>query len=352
MNQADLTLLDQAIHNQLLLSRFIAGEQGKVYALILEMQKELRGKFLDGDLTDFSRARVKALLKQCDEIIVQGYNSIQGQLDLQDIGQYAAETTAQSFTAIGLEASLPTVAVMKALVNGSVIEGSAAKLWWEKQSTDLQFKFANAVRQGIAQGETMQQMITRVFGSKKLGTPGIGFPADLLRRQASALVHASVMSVCTDARIATFQANADIIDSLVWLATLDGHTCPTICGPRDLKRYDLMTLAPIGHSLPWGAGPGKIHFGCRCTPISKTKTFKELGADIPEPPTGTRASDEGQVSAGTDFESFLGRKDKAYIEDMMGPGRAEMYLKGKITLQDLTSGAGRPLTLEQLRGKK
>jgi hypothetical protein len=36
---------------------------------------------------------------------------------------------------------------------------------------------------------------------------------------------------------------------------------------------------------------------------------------------------------------------------VLGKGRAELYRAGTITLQDLTNGAGRPLTLAELTTK-
>lgn len=345
MNQADLSLLDSAIHQQLLLSRFVAGEQGKVYAVILQMQKELRLKLL-GDLTDFGKARVKALLKQCDEIIVQGYNSIQGQLDLQDIGQYAAETTVQSFTAIGLEASLPTVAVMKALVNGSVIEGAPSAAYWARQSADLQFKFASQVRQGIAQGETIMDIVRRVAGSPKLGIPGI---MDVSRRNAFALVHTSVMQVANDARLATFRANDDIVKGVRQLSTLDGHTSK-VCIAYSGGCWDLDGNPIMGTTLPFNGGTPR-HFSCRSVLVPITKSYRELGISMDELPPGTRASDLGQIPSDISFSDFLKMHDKNYADDLLGKGRAELWRKGTITLSDLLNFKGNPLTLKQLNAK-
>ena len=112
----DSYLADRVLTRQLYLMRFSAGEQKKVLAVLTQMQKELRLKLM-GDLTDFSRSRVNALLKQCNEIIAQGYNSIQGELDFSGLADHVAETTIQPLAAIGIEASLPTVEAMKALIN-------------------------------------------------------------------------------------------------------------------------------------------------------------------------------------------------------------------------------------------
>ncbi len=342
----DNYLADRALTRQLYLMRFSAGEQKKVLAVLVQMQKELRLKLLS-DLSDFSKARVKALLRECEAIIAQGYNSIQGELDFSDLADHVAQTTAGQFTAIGLEASLPTEAAMKSLVNGSIF-GAPSSAWWSRQSDDLQFKFGNAVRQGVAQGESMQDIIRRVFGSKRLGTQGIGFPAETLRRNASALVHSSVMQIAADARMAVFQANADILKGVRFLATLDSHTslrCIALSGAE----WDLAGN-PIKGNFPFQSPP--LHFNCRSLLTAITKSYAELGRpDIPEVPKGTRASDEGQIPADTTFTSFLGRKTVAEQNEMLGVGRADLWRKGTITLSDLLNFNGNPLTLRQLRDK-
>jgi hypothetical protein len=85
--------------------------------------------------------------------------------------------------------------------------------------------------------------------------------------------------------------------------------------------------------------------------VGITKTYRELGVDIDEVPTGTRASDEGQIRADITFAEFLKGKPAAYVDDLLGPGRADLWRKGKITLQQLVDGSGRELTLKELRGR-
>jgi len=339
----DSYLADRVLTRQLYLMRFSAGEQKKVLAVLTQMQKELRLKLM-GDLTDFSRSRVNALLKQCNEIIAQGYNSIQGELDFSGLADHVAETTIQPMTAIGLEASLPTVAAMKALINGSVIEGAPSNLWWKKQSEDLQFKFAAQVRQGVSQGETLMDIVRRVAGSKRLGTAGI---MEVARRNAFALVHTSVMQVAADARLATYRANSDIIKGVRHLSVLDGHTS-LVCVARSGAEWDL-NGNPIKGNFPFQSPP--LHFNCRSVLTPITLTYRELGIDRPELPVGTRASDEGQVRADITMAEWLKSKPKAYVDDLLGKGRSDLFLSGKITLPQLLDQSGRPLTLKELRGK-
>jgi len=341
MKNADLILQDATISHQISLLRFTAGEKKKVLAILAQLQKDLRLKLLS-DLTDFGRARVNKLLKECTAVIDQAYKGVQQKLDYTDLAKHEADVISKSFAAIGLDAALPTEAALKALVNGALIEGAPSAAWWAKQSDDLAFKFAAQVRQGIVANETVQQIVRRIVGSPRLGIPGI---METSRRGATALVHTSIQSVANDARLAAFRANSDVIKGVRFLATLDSHTSLT-CMAHSGAEWDLEGN-PLNTTLPFASPP--LHFNCRSVLVAITKTYREMGIDIPEAPPGTRASDLGQIPAGTTFEDFLGRHDAAYVDDLLGPGRAKLWRDGKITLQQLVGGDGRPLTLKQLK---
>jgi hypothetical protein len=338
----DLILQDDAISNQISLLRFTSGEQRRVIAIITQLQKDLRVKLL-GDLTDFGRARVNKLLRESTSIINSAYKAVQLELELDfpGLAKQQSDSVVSSFAGIGLGASLPTEAALKALVNESLIEGAPSAAWWAKQSDDTAFKFKAQVSQGIAGNETVQKIVRRIVGSPRLGTPGI---METSRRGAAALVHTSIQQVSNDARIATFKANGDIVKGVMQLSTLDSHTTK-ICIAYSGQSWDLKGNPIDGSTLPFNGGTPR-HFNCRSVLTPITKTYKELGIDIPEAPPGTRASDLGQVPATTTFESFLDRHNSEYMDDLLGPGRAKLYRDGKITLTQLVNQQGRPLTLK------
>jgi hypothetical protein len=285
------------------------------------------------------------LPKAPGQIKVKNMGAPQG-TDFPDLANHVAEATTRPLAAVGLEASIPTVATMKAVVNGSLIEGAKSADWWAKQSNDLAFKFAAQVRQGIAQNETMTQIVRRVAGSEKLGIPGIFEGA---RQNAFALVHTSVMQVAADARLATYKANGDIIKGVRQLSTMDGHTTPT-CVAYSGAEWDLEGNPINGTTLPFNGGPPR-HWGCRSVLTSITKTFKELGIKgLPElPDTGERASDLGPIDRKTTMDQFLKMHDQDWQDKMLGKGKAQLWRDGKITLSQLVSGSGRELTLEELK---
>jgi hypothetical protein len=266
-------------------------------------------------------------------------------IDYAGLAKTEADFTAKTFTSIGLDASLPSEATLKALVNGSLIEGAPSAKWWAKQSDDLAFKFSNQVRQGVAQNETMQQIVRRITGSKRLGIPGI---MDKTRREAFTLVHNSVMQVSNDARMATFQENSDVVKGMRHLSTFDSNTSPK-CIAYSGAEWDINGKPINGNTLPFEGGCPR-HWGCRSTTVPITKTFRELGIDVDEP-KGTRASDLGQIPSDLSFDDFLKRHSTEYADDLLGPGKAQLWRDGKITLTDLMGQHGRPMTLDQLKAK-
>jgi len=266
-------------------------------------------------------------------------------IDYAGLARAEADFTAKTFTSIGLDASLPSEATLKALVNGSLIEGHTISKYWDAQTDRMKFLFTGQVRQGIAQGETTTQIVRRIVGSKKLGIPGI---MDKSRREAFSLVHTSIMQVSNDARMATFKENSDVVKGMRQLSTFDSKTSE-ICMSYSGAEWDLDGNPINGNTLPFNGGTPR-HWNCRSVITPITLTFRELGIDAPEP-KGTRASDLGQIPSDTTFDEFLKRHDDAYVDDLLGPGKANLWREKKITLTDLMGQSGRPLTIDQLKAK-
>jgi len=342
MKKADLIIADEILSHQISLMRFSAGEKQKVFQIFLQMQAELKAKLQNG-FTSFERARIAKLLAECTKIINGFYDGIQSQFDFSGLAKAEAEASSKAMAVIGVDVSVPSASVLKAMVSDTLLQGAPLSAWWNKQAEDTAFKFSAQVRQGVAQGETLQQIITRIVGSQKHGTVGI---MEVSRRNASTLVHDSIMQIANDAKLAVYRENSDVVKGVHWLATFDSHVCAT-CAALNGAEWDLEGNPINGTGFKFQAPPLHPNDRCVLTPI--TKTYKELGIDIPEMDVSTRASDLGQIKADTSFNSFLKRHDSAYADKLLGKGKAELWRSGKITLTDLISQNGRPLTLKQLQ---
>jgi SPP1 gp7 family putative phage head morphogenesis protein len=342
MKKADLIIADEILSRQISLMRFTAGEKKKVFQIFLQMQDELKAKLQNG-FTSFERARITKLLAECTKIINGFYDGVQSQFDFSGLAKAEAEASSKAMAVIGVDVSVPSASVLKAMVSDTLLQGAPLSAWWNKQAEDTAFKFSAQVRQGVAQGETLQQIITRIVGSQKHGTVGI---MEVSRRNASTLVHDSIMQIANDAKLAVYRENSDVVKGVHWLATFDSHVCAT-CAALNGAEWDLEGNPINDTKFQFQAPPLHPNDRCVLTPI--TKTYRELGIDIPEMETGTRASDLGQIKADTSFSSFLKRHDAAYADNLLGKGKAELWRSGKITLTDLISQNGRELTLKQLQ---
>lgn len=120
------------------------------------------------------------------------------------------------------------------------------------------------------------------------------------------------------------------------------------CMALDGQAWNLDGEKLKGTKVEFTAAP--LHMGCRCVLSPIPKTFKEIGLNIPEPDdTGQRASKDGPVPGDMTFQAFLSRQSPAFVENVLGKRRAELFLAGKLTVRDLVSGTGRELTLDELK---
>lgn len=342
MTQLSKILYDAQIELGLDLERVSASARGDVLRLLKVLEKELIGKVSAG-VTDWQKARIAKLLSETKAAIQSAYDTAQGvALDTTTtVAQVSATATAESLSlSLGgaIKGVLPTSAYLETVAGSAIVQGATQADWWARQGQDTAWRFSSAVRQGLVQGETTQQIVQRVRQVM-----------DGSRRNAEALVRTSVQTVAAQTREKTFDANADIMASVEWVAALDARVCLE-CAALDGKRWDYETKKPIGHSIPYKIPA--IHFGDRCMVVPVTKTFRELGIDIDidEVADGTRVSMTGQVSDKT-FGDWLKRQPADRVEDILGKGRADLYQRGVITFNQLVDGNGSPLTLKRLREK-
>lgn len=336
-------IFDELLTDALEILQLSASEREKVLAIIAKMQRKLVSILNEQELSSSKRRQINQVLANANVTINKYYAEISEAIDVPTLALYSAEGTSYALElALGVEAAnLPREFYFKSLAKNLIIQGAPQADWWRGQSADTAFKFAAQVRQGLAASETNQQIIRRIVGTE--GQPGV---MDTVKRNAASLVQTSVQSVANDARRETFKANSNLIKGLRQVSTLDSHTSIT-CRAYSGAEWDLDYNPINGNDLPFNGGCPR-HFNCRSLEVPITKTFRELGVDIDEPRGTTRASDEGQIPIDTTMEGFLKRKGKAYQDEALGKGRAELWRSGKITLRDLVNNLGRPKTLSEL----
>ncbi len=343
-----LELQDAIIKHALDLQRLSANEEAEALAIIREMEDELRRLLATASLTDAKKREVEAIIKEAEAIIAKHYDDVAGAADIRGITVVVAEKTVDVLRDILPAVAMPSAERLASLSRDILIDGAPASAWWARQSEDTAFKFAREVREGVLLGEAQERIVSRIIG--RGDEPGI---LDTARRNVRTLVHSSVMTAANRARLETYRKNMASGDTLYWLATLDGHVCP-VCMALDGSQWDRDGNPVKGNKIAWNGGP-PAHFGCRCTLSLRpgaSKLRELVGDDAIDAVLNApgRASKGGPTSA-TSMQEFLKRQSPEFIEEMLGKGRAELFLEGRITVKDLVSGTGRELSLAELRAR-
>ncbi len=231
--------------------RFAAGLRRRVLELLLALEADLIAQLRALDPTEpvvreFREARLERLLEQTRASIAEGYAAVNGEVldDLAEVAEIAAVGAAAAVNEV-VGVSVMTVALAperaRALVDETMIEGAPSADWWAKQAGDAVFRFRAAVQMGYAQGETVEQIVRRVKGTRAAGyRDGV---MEVTRRNATSLVHTSVQAVSNSARLEVFRASRDVLSGVQQLSTLDSRTCVL---------FDVKVRMPDGTTVPMG----------------------------------------------------------------------------------------------------
>ena len=351
----------EAVRHRLFLSRYGQGQARKMMAVLkrmnLDVSIRLAAALEDSNVnaSNYTVQRLTRIKKAIQPTIDALYRQVWGQLaaDLQEFAKgeliYQVNTLANILPRVVLDfhpvKEIP-YSQLWAAANSRPFQGVLLQDVPRALGADLVNKIGNAVQMGILQGETYDQITRRVRGSAASGyNDGLMGNAE---RSLATITRSAVSHVAAEARDQIGDANAAIIKCEKWLSTLDSHTSK-LCIVRDQLLYDRKTKAPIGHKVPYGAGPGRLHFNCRSTSVYELKGWDELGIPGFKIKGGTRASMNGQVSDSMNFGTWVKGQSMATLTDVFGVERAQLIRDGKIEPPQLFSDKGEYLTLAQLR---
>lgn len=352
----DSLIAERAIAHGINLLRFSAGVQKRVLAILERMSMELTMRVLDDKLSSRNRARLETLLQDANEIIERYHADVSGLASNKLAG--LARTEAKAFEhamksagrqlGVQLGVAMPSMNMLEAMSGDVLIAKATSRDWWAQRSRVHVWRFAGEVRQGMAQGETNEQIVSRVVGSPKKNLPGV---MDIARVDARRLVHNSVQTVANIARDMTFQQNRDILAGIQQVSTLDGRTtdiCLAYSGAKWDMDYQPMDGTTLPYNNPDGTPGCPRHWNCRSVMVPVTKSYADMGIDLGEWEGGTRASTGGQVDANMTMDQWLATRTPAQLDEQLGKGRAALYKRGVITLQQLLDVSGNPLSLAEL----
>lgn len=291
--------------------------------------------------------RLEILIAAMHEIASGGIQESRRRLEanLAEIGQSEAEWQVgviQQSVPVQLEMVLPAAALIRQAILERPFDGMPLSGWFDALEQSTQRNLERAIRQGIVEGEALQRIVQRVRGTRANGfADGV---LSTTTRQAQAIARTAIIHANTQARMETLQANADIVKSVMWTATLDSRSCP-ICAARDGKTY------------PLNSGPRPpAHVSCRCSMAPVLKSWRALGIDADEMESGTRASMNGQVPGDITYGEWLRSRvragDMEIVEEALGATRAKLFAAGGLKVEQFTDRRGRVLTLKELRQRE
>jgi len=263
------------------------------------------------------------------------------QEELDDLAKIEASYTVSSLNAIaGVEIMkrIPSDKALENIYKTTLLQGATIGEYYKSLEKSMQNDLDKAIKLGVSIGEDNYTLSKRVEN-----TLGVS------KRHAETITITSANTVANQARMMTYEDNDDVIKKWEYLAVLDQRTSD-FCKAYSRKTWTT-DKKPIGHSFPFREPPHQTHWRCRSTVLPVLKSFRELGIDIDEIPKGTQSSLDGQVSSDLSFNSWLKTKNKTFINDLLGKGRADMFLDGKITMSNLINQRGRTLSLKELKEK-
>lgn len=342
MPTANEEILDATIRHTVWLERLKSGEVKRIVALLNKADNDLVNQITARlakiekrgyDLGPATTERLKKLLAEIREQRKAAYAaaydlSQDGMLDFAKYeADYQASLIETAGTSVGVDLAIvqPTVAQLKAVVSSQPFQGRILKDWFSDLSTTSAARVSDAVKIGITEGQTIDQIVRRIRGTKAKGFADGILAID--RRNAESVVRTAVAHVANRAKETMFEENTDIIEGVKWVAVIDGRTTPQ-CRAND------------GKIFPVGKGPRPpLHFGCRSV------TIAYLG---PTKIKGTRASAIGPVPDDMTYGEWLKKQSASIQDDILGKSKGKLFRNG-LPIDRFVDASGKEYTLKDLK---
>lgn len=340
MPTANIELRDSGIRHAFYLQRYTKTELAQVIATLDAAQAEIMEK-LRTTKGPWTLDWLERYRKELARMTADATAAMRGKLEagMRDQLDHELKIAGKELAGLPVRIANATVdpnVVWAAVVSLPADRGHTLGELIDSYDAGMQNLIVGELRRGIVEGETVDQVIRRLRGTKANNySDGL---LSITRAGAERIVRTGIMHTMNTAREELYRQNADLLKGVQYVATLDTGTC-IVCGELDGKVYPLQEARP--HP--------PMHPNCRCIYVPVTKSWEELGSKIKAGEVeGARASMDGQVPGKVSYEKWL-RDQPAHIQDgALGPGRAALFRQGK-PLADMVD-RGRPLTLKELRG--
>ena len=335
MESVNKILRDEMIKHQVGLLRLSSAITAKLVTLLNRTEDDILSQLS----TKLGNVRLNAVLAGVRDTLDAARSDQYEMLtkELTGLANYEpkfVKTLLQGQIPVKLNMTTPSTDMLASIVISKPFQGKLLKEWVEDLSDSRRKLIRDAVRMGMVEGQTVDQIAKRIRGTRALQyKDGL---MEINRRGAQAMVRTAVNHTATAARDLTYAKNQDVIKAVQWISTLDHRTTP-ICKALD------------GKTFPVDEGPRPpAHINCRSTIAPVVKSWRELGFDIDEAPESTRASFDGQVPESTTYNEWLKGQTPEFQDSILGPGRGELFRQGVPVDKFVDMESGRPFTLKEL----
>lgn len=243
---------------------------------------------------------------------------------------------------VGEKISLDGEKILKKAKKIPVVGGALVDELFDKIKDDARLRVEYAIRQGITDGWTNQQIVQRIKGKKALN-----YQDGILQQSRSDIervVRTSRSHVANTTYMDTYKAIG--FTHVKFVSTLDGRTSATC-----MHYSDRVYKIDEAHPRP------PLHYNCRSILVGVDADGKLQGerpfvADkrkVKDIPKSQREGKIGQVDANTTFKEWFNRQDKEFQREWLGEKRFKLFTKGGYSLEKFTDPIGRKYTLNELR---
>lgn len=347
MTTANEVLLNEQIAHQIDLQGYSNNVVRRILKLLNRVDVDLMAQITIAleklPPSQFNVTRLQAVLASVRSLNSEVYASISTELNSELSKLVAYELDFQEAIIKGvLPANVQFASVQAGQVYAAVLsrpfQGKLLADWMSGLEQTRAIKIRDAIRIGYVEGQTINDMVKRIRGTKALNyTDGL---LDISRRDAQAIVRTAINHTSNYAREALYNDNDDIVKGVRYTSTIDARTT-LLCSSRDGNFYGIGKPKP---AIP-------AHINCRSLYVPVLKTWRELGIDADEADESTRASLDGQIPASMSYNEWLKKQSVARQDDILGVTKAKLFRDGGLELPKFISKQGHEYTIEELRAR-
>ena len=335
-----------------------------------ELSRSIPRILSDYDFPDVSRREVNQVNAAIRQLFNERWSGMWESIrdELRELGIHEAEALQELYSDLsGKDVTKPAgevlIGAMNAaamtLVSGERVDAGVWDKFIRKNNTATYNLIDGVIRIGQQEGMTNQEITREIRGSYNRSTKSYqgGILQGRATQWAETLARTGVSHYANTARERTIQANSDILERRILVATHDNRTT-FICRSRHLQEW------PVDDDnyprLPFHFNERSVYLFLFPGEKSLDGTVPAIGGkatsakDYRERPRYRGRRDSGiydveQVSANVSQSQWLKRQPRAFVRSALGDTRAKLFLDGKLDIDSFVDMQGRPLTLNELR---